>query len=178
MRKLSILFLSLTISLFMISCGGTECRLDNPTDKEIKVTIDGKETITLAPGEYTPIYKISLSEGEHTMKVDDKDEISFTVSGSVGMLNPTLSTYVFAKQEYSVTGMSNTLQDEEIELDEKVYKGPFEKTNEAFIPTGDMNFGIDQPFKNEITTSKSGVVIMKKLFRKKDFTDYYKKEYR
>ncbi|MCL1943854.1 MAG: hypothetical protein FWF54_09950 [Candidatus Azobacteroides sp.] len=175
MKNLSVFLVSLISVFLMLSCsGGTECKIDNPTNAEIKVIIDGNSPIVLAPAEYNPDTKISLKEGEHTMKVNDGDEIKFKVSGNTGLLNPTLSTYVFAKEEYSTTGLSNELTDTDIELDGTTYTGPFEKISEAFIPTDDVNLGIDQSFKSEISTHKTGVVIIKKIFRQKDFIDYFK----
>jgi hypothetical protein len=45
------------------------------------------------------------------------------------------------------------------------------------IYSGDLNYLVDAPFKDEIQTYKTGTVTMKKLFRKAEFIDFYEKGY-
>jgi hypothetical protein len=162
----------------MASCsGGATYSIDNPTDQAIEVFIDGKGPISIGPKELKKMDG-TLSLGEHTMKVGDGEEIKFTLDKDFVMLNPTLSTYVAALQEYG-TGIQSTANDTVVAIDGKDYAGPFPLVSNApFIYSGDLNFHVDAPFKDEIHTHQSGTVTMRKLFRKNDFIDYYKKEYR
>ena len=180
MKKINLLsfaFICTLTSLFITSCSsGAWYSIDNPTDKEISVIIDGKAPIKLAPEEFmrTEDY---LSFGEHTIKVDGGEEVKFNVDKDHVMLNPTLSTYVKVLQEYG-SGLASSDNDTTIVIDGKKYEGPFPLvTSDPIIYTGDLNFAVDKPFKDEIETSKAGTVIMKKLFRKEEFIDFYKKEY-
>lgn len=172
------LLLCLSIIFFMASCsGGATYSIDNPTDQPIEVSIDGKDPISIGPKELKRIDG-TLSLGEHTMKVGSGAEIKFNLDKDHVMLNPTLSTYVIALQEYGL-GIQSSANDTIVNIDGQNYEGPFPMVAEApFIYSGNLNFHVDAPFKDEIQTSKTGTVTMRKLFRKNDFIDYYNKEYR
>jgi hypothetical protein len=176
----SISFACVLAAFLMTSCfGGVTYRIDNPTNEAIEVSIDGKSPVTVAAKEFKRI-DATISKGEHTMKVANGAEIKFTLGENDNhvMLNPTLSTYVIALQEYGI-GTTSSDNDTVIEIDGKEYEGPFPLVSNApFIYTGNVNFQVDAPFKDEITTSKTGTVIMRKVFRKADFIDYYNAEYR
>lgn len=168
----------LSIILFMTSCfGGATYSIDNPTDQAIEVSIDGKDAVSIGPKELKKMDG-TLSMGEHTMKVGSGTEVKFNLDKDHVMLNPTLSTYVVALQEYG-TGMQSSANDTIVSIDGQNYEGPFPLVSNApFIYSGDLNFHVDAPFKDEIQTSKVGTVTMRKLFRKSDFIDYFNKEYR
>lgn len=172
MRNLFIAALSL---ILMTSCfGGTTYSIDNPTDQPIEVSIDGKDPITVAAKELKRVDG-TLSEGEHTMKVGDGQEIKFNLDRNHVVLNPTLSKYIVAEVVY---GNMEFPTDTVITVDGVEYSGAFPLVSNApFIYTGDLNFHIDQPVKDEIETSK-GAVVYKKMLRECDFKDFYKKEYR
>ncbi|MBB4036148.1 hypothetical protein GGR21_002049 [Dysgonomonas hofstadii] len=167
----------IVVLFFMSSCsGGATYSIDNPTDQAISVSIDGKDAISIGAKEYKKMDG-TLSKGEHTMKVGDGQEVKFNLDQDHVMLNPTLSTYVRVLQEYGV-GMQSTANDTIINIDGQTYEGPFPLvSNEPVLYTGDLNFQVDAPFKDEITTSKTGTVTMKKLFRKDEFLKFYKDEY-
>jgi len=177
-KKLTHLLASLFMAFVIVSCsGGATYWIDNPTDDAISVSIDGNDPVTVNPLEFKKMEN-TLKEGEHTMVVNGGNEIKFMLDKNHVTLNPTLATYVVAIQEYG-TGLASSDNDTIVEIDGKKYEGPFPVvTNEPVIYTGNINFLVDKPFKDEITTSKSGTVIMRKLFRKNDFIDYFKKEYR
>jgi hypothetical protein len=168
------------MAFLMTSCfGGVGYWIDNPTDESIEVSIDGKKSVTIEANEFKR-FDETLKKGEHTMKVGDGEEIKFTFGEKDNhvTLNPTLSTYVIALQEYGI-GYASSDNDTIIIIDGKEYEGPFPLvTNAPFIYTGNVNFLINEPFKDEISRSDAGTVIMRKIFRKDDFIDYYKKEYR
>lgn len=177
-NKLTLQLLAILFICFcMTSCGGATYWIDNPTDQAIEVSIDGKDAIKLEAKEYKRMDG-TLSLGEHTMKVGDGVEIKFNLDKDHVTLNPTLSTYVVALQEYG-TGFASDANDTIIVIDGKEYAGPFPLlTNDPFIPTGNMNFLVDAPFKDEIQRSSGGTVTLRKLFRKDDFITFYNKEYR
>ncbi len=168
---------TLAVVFLMASCSsGATYSIDNPTENEIQVSIDGKDPISVGAKELKKMDG-SLSLGEHTMKVGDGQEVKFNLDKDHVMLNPTLSTYVKVLQEYGV-GIQSTANDTIINIDGKEFNGPFPLvSSEAFIYTGDLNYQVDKPFSDEITTSKSGTVVMKKLFRKDEFKKFYKDEY-
>lgn len=176
-KNVNALLASIFFVVLFVSCsGGATYWIDNPTDQAIAVSIDSKEPVSIEAGEFKKMDG-TLSEGEHTMKVGDGQEIKFTLDKNHIVLNPTLSTYVMVLQEYGV-GLASSNNDTIVVIDNVEYEGPFPLvSNEPFIFTGDVNFLVDSPFKDEITTSKSGTVTMKKIFRKNDFIDYFKKEY-
>ena len=179
MKKKQLLELALICSLvafIMSSCsGGATYWIDNPTNKEITVTIDSKST-KLTPNEFKKMDG-SLKLGKHTMKVDDGNEITFDLDKNHVILNPTLSTYIIVLQEYGV-GIESDDNYTTITLDGEEYEGPFPiVTSDPFIYSGDLNLLIDKTFKEEIYTSESGTVILRKVFRKTDFIKYYEKEY-
>ena len=166
-----------SFAIFMLaSCSnGATYWIDNPTNNEITVTIDGKEEIKVAANEFKKMEK-TLKLGEHTMKVNDA-EVKFNLDKDHVILNPTLSTYVIVLQEYG-TGFASTENDTVITLDGEEYEGPFPTvTADPFIYSGDLNFLVDTPFKGTIETSKTGTVIMRKIFRKTDFIKFYQEEY-
>jgi len=171
------LFTVLAIAFLITSCsGGATYSIDNPTDQAITVSIDGKDPISVGAKELKKMDG-TLSNGEHTMKLGDGQEIKFNLDKDHVMLNPTGSTYIKVLQEYGV-GMQSSNNDTIINIDGNSYEGPFPLVSkEPFIYTGDLNFQVDSPFKDEITTSKSGTVVMKKLFRQNDFFKFYKDEY-
>ena len=167
-----------SVALFVLaSCsGGATYWIDNPTNKEISVSIDGKGAIQLAPNEFKKMNK-SIALGKHTMKVDDGNEISFDLDKNHIVLNPTLSTYIIVLQEYG-TGFASTNNYTTITLDGIEYEGPFPiVTSDPFIYSGDLNHLVDSPFKDDITTTKTGTVTLRKIFRKNDFIEFYKEEY-
>lgn len=178
-RHFNLLLFFAIAAFAMTSCfGGVTYSIDNPTDQPIEVSIDGGEAITIGAQELKRMDG-TLSEGEHTMKLKDGEEIKFTLDKDHVMLNPTLSTYVTALEEYSIGGgMQSSKNDTIIVIDGTEYEGPFPSvSNDPFIYSGNLNYHVDAPFKEEITTSKTGTVTMRKLFRKEEFIKYYKDEY-
>ena len=178
-RHFNLLLFFAIAAFTLTSCfGGVTYSIDNPTDQAIEVSIDGRDAITIAPMELKRMDG-TLKEGEHTMTLKDGEEIKFILDKDQVMLNPTLSTYVTALEEYSVGGgMQSSKNDTILVIDGKEYEGPFPAvSNYPFIYSGNLNYHVDKPFKAEITTSKSGTVTMRKLFRKDEFIKYYKEEY-
>ncbi|MCD7973513.1 MAG: hypothetical protein LUG18_12810 [Candidatus Azobacteroides sp.] len=176
--KFNLIATFIFLSFLFTSCfGGATYWIDNPTNETIEVSIDGKDPVTVGPGEFKKMSG-TLNMGEHTMKITGGEDIKFNLDKDHVTLNPTLSTYIIGLQEYG-RGRASGENDTIIEIDGVKFQGPFPLvTNDPFIYTGNVNFLVDAPFKDEITTSKTGTVTMRKLFRKHDFIEFYKKNYR
>lgn len=173
--KQFITFLSLSLILLMASCSSGSVYIDNPTDKEISVSIDGKEAIKVAPGEYKKVE--GVENGEHTLKLSDGEEVKFMVEGN-GFINPTQESYVLVSELYSVRDVNYDLPFSEIEIGEDIYEGPYEMINDPFIRSTTYNYDLNTPFPEEITLAKNkNSKICKKIFRQKDFVKYFDDEY-
>ena len=176
-RFISVFVAVAVVALALTSCDSGLTFIDNPTDQAIEVSIDGGKPVTVAAKEFKRMDR-SLKQGKHTMRIADGEAIEFNLDQNHVMLNPTLSTYVAVIQEYG-TGFQSSAYDAVIVIDDEEYYGPFPEVSSApFIYTGDVNFLVDAPIKDEIETSKVGNVALKKLFRKDEFIEYYEKEYR
>lgn len=177
--KKHLLALAVLTVVLMSSCSFSQkVEMDNPTPETITVTIDGKKEYTLSPMEMIEIE--GLKKGSHTMQVAGGSELKFELKGR-SLLNPTLSTYVLMEEEYAIGGNITLDEEEYVTLDingEEYWGRNLEVVENApCITIDDVNFGVLSPFKDEINTSKSGTVIMKKIFRLDDFLKYYKEEY-
>lgn len=174
----TVLLLCLSITFLLTSCSNEATFwIDNPTDQAIEVSIDGKSPVTVNAKEFKRMNN-SLNLGEHSMKIANGEEIKFNLDKDHVILNPTLSTYVVALQEYGI-GIQSSQNDTVFEIDGTKYEGPFPMVSNApVIYSGDINFLIDSPFKDEIETHKTGTVLLKKIFRKAEFIEFYNKEYR
>lgn len=167
MKRVSF-FVLMAFMLFLTSCGNKVlCHIDNPTDKEMKVSIDGKEVV-LAPKEYKKLDDISV--GEHKMAVDGGQEQTFAVEKAC-VINPAGIDYVIWAEEYSITGTNTShLEIASITVNGKKYKGPFEVRNGNPVLYSDINYNVmtDFPKESEVSGSQS-YVIRKKMYRADDF---------
>lgn len=171
------LFVSaILIAFLMSSCGsGVTVEMDNPTGETITVTIDGEQEYTLAPLELIEVK--GLKKGMHTMRAGDGDEVEFSLEVS-SLLNPTLSLYVIVEQEYGDGYVDDSKWWGSL-IDGEEYWGPFYVFEaHPVIPTEKVDLGVLSPFEEEIKTNKSGTVVLRKIFRKVDFLDYYQEEYK
>lgn len=164
-----VMFIALAASmLFLTSCGNKVlCLIDNPTDQEMRVSIDGKEII-LSPKEFRKLDDIS--KGEHKMIVDGNEEQIFSVEKAC-MINPSGQDYVIWSEEYSMTGGNPIHLDmTSVTIDGTKYKGPFEVRSGNPIAYEDISFDTleELPEQCEIPDSKS-YVIRKKIYRAADF---------
>ncbi|MWP49827.1 MULTISPECIES: hypothetical protein [unclassified Gilliamella] len=196
MKKIKYCLL-LAYSLTLVGCSepsSIERWIDNPTNNEIKVAIDGNElTIPAKSGvNYTFEY------GKHTLSYND-DNFNFVVKpaqfGDSGLVNPTQSNYFLYTAIYSTTDIS----DEEAT---KILKSKKEINNIPVIINGEefeievsaklindvlieksnyhWDYSYDQPFPEEITQNlrlkkkQSYHERLKKLYRESDFIEYLK----
>ncbi|MWN31429.1 MULTISPECIES: hypothetical protein [unclassified Gilliamella] len=192
--------LLLTFSLTLIGCSepsSIERWIDNPTNNEIKVTIDGNElTIPAKSGvNYTFEY------GKHTLSYNN-DDFNFVAKpakfGEPGIINPTQSNYFIHTIIYSTSDMNDEQYDEILRKDRQFHNIPIivhgEETeielptklvNDVLIEKSDnrWTYFYDQPFPEEITQdlklrkNQTYHETFKKLYRESDFIEYLKEDF-
>ncbi len=149
--------------------------IDNPTATPLAIRIDGKD-LPVAPNASRPV---SLAPGEHTMHTERLGDVRFIVyvDSRGGLINPTLSEYVTAREIY-VTGEDKLknfgASGLGIEIGGVAFKGPFDKFHGLFIDKT-WNFGVREPFPQEQIVAhvdSSGGRISTKIFTAPDFITY------
>lgn len=166
MSKFMLFALTATM-LFLTSCGNkVVCNIDNPTDKEMKVSIDGKE-IVLSPKEFRKLDDISV--GEHKMVVDGAEEQTFVVENAC-MINPAGQEYVIWMEEYTMGTPPQHLEMVPVTVGGTKYEGPFEVRTGNPISYNDINYNTITvlPQQAEMPGSAS-YVIKRKIYRSDDF---------
>jgi len=122
------------LALAACSPSKIEFQIDNPTDAPLALSIDGQDVPVAAHGSRP----ISLAIGEHRLHTDALGDVRFIVyvDGRGGLINPTLSEYVIAREVY-VTDESKLknfgVGNNGIELGGVSFEGPFEKRHDLFI---------------------------------------------
>ncbi|AWH48952.1 hypothetical protein C1925_07185 [Stenotrophomonas sp. SAU14A_NAIMI4_5] len=149
--------------------------IDNPTATPLAISIDGKD-LPVAPNASRPV---SLAPGEHTLHTQRLGDVRFIVyvDSRGGLINPTLSEYVTAREIY-VTGEDKLknfgASGLGIEIGGVAFKGPFDKFHGLFIDKT-WNFGVREPFPQEQIVAhvdSSGGKISTKIFTAPDFITY------
>ena len=104
------IFLIILLLLTVLNCSFQTSIfiLDNPTDTEINVKVDGKE-YKLASGGYE---KITLKPGKHSLVDNGGKEAFFIVyaDSTGGILNPTRSSYIYVSMAYAVEGAGDSFR--------------------------------------------------------------------
>ena len=130
----------------------------------------------MAPNASRPV---SLAQGEHTLHTQRLGDVRFIVyvDSRGGLINPTLSEYVTAREIY-VTGEDKLknfgASGLGIEVGGVAFKGPFDKFHGLFIDKT-WNFGVRKPFPQEQIVAhvdSSGGKISTKIFTAPDFITY------
>jgi len=151
--------------------------IDNPTDKPLTLTIDGKAYEVAAHDGKS----LSLSAGEHTMKGDVIGDIRFIsyYRGRGGIINPTLSDYViyrqsFEKENSKSPGYSGKL--DQILLDGVTFEGTMKQSDGLFIDK-DWTYDVDEELPESVTEHDNGAnnTVHNKVFRSKDFIAFFEK---
>ena len=103
-------FLLILLSIFFISCGIKNSNdnehifyLDNPTNKNIEITLDSK-LYKLKPKTYEIL---NLKMGEHIIELSDGTKVYFKVfaNSKGGIINPTGATYTINFIRYQSSGI-------------------------------------------------------------------------
>lgn len=187
MKKL--LFLIIFIcSLTLTGCGdsGTAFLIDNPLQKNITVTLDGK-VHELAPKSYI---EIELGNGTHTLEYAGHTARFNVIEGAKGgIINPTLSNYYVHYIVYMEdTGLTRQkrLERERFYLGSSRIKtdwvngheitGGFRKENGIVIENynsveHNWVLGLDDDYKTSYTSS-SAVGVFGKIFREADYINF------
>ncbi|HDS0951528.1 TPA: hypothetical protein QDZ34_004119 [Stenotrophomonas maltophilia] len=163
-------------ALALAACSSKiDFEIDNPTDAPLAISIDGKD-LPVAAHASRPV---SLAPGEHRLHTDRLGDVRFIVyeRGRGGLINPTLSEYVTAREIY-VTGEDKLknfgTSGLGIEVGGVEFKGPFDKFHGLFIDKT-WNFGVREPFPQEQIVAhvdSSGGKISTKIFTAPDFITY------
>lgn len=172
MKLLFPVFAALTLA----ACSSkVDFEIDNPTATPLAISIDGKD-LPVAPNASRPV---SLAPGEHTLHTERLGDVRFNVyvDSRGGLINPTLSEYVTAREIY-VTGEDKLknfgASGLGIEIGGVAFKGPFDKFHGLFIDKT-WNFGVREPFPQEQIVAhvdSSGGKISTKIFTAPDFITY------
>lgn len=172
-------YLPLALVALLAGCGDRSASyaIDNPTDKSLSLTIDGK-TYEVAPHEDKDL---SLDAGEHTMKGDLVGDIRFIsyYRGRGGIINPTLSDYViyrqsFVKENTSSPGYQGKL--DQVVLDGVTFEGTMRQSNELFIDK-DWTYDVHEALPDSVVEHDNGGnnTVHNKVFRAKDFIAFFEK---
>ncbi len=163
-------------ALVLAACSSkVDFEIDNPTATPLAISIDGKD-LPVAPNASRPV---SLAPGEHTLHTERLGDVRFNVyvDSRGGLINPTLSEYVTAREIY-VTGEDRLknfgASGLGIEIGGVAFKGPFDKFHGLFIDKT-WNFGVREPFPQEQIVAhvdSSGGKISTKIFTAPDFITY------
>ncbi|MCB9202593.1 MAG: hypothetical protein H6604_06050 [Flavobacteriales bacterium] len=151
--------------------------LDNPTSKPTVVELNDVK-YHLQPYEQK---KVDLNKGRNSIKIyDDKNKIIrdtfFNVETKRGVINPTFNKYYIFTQYYGhVENKDSLMLSESMNIDNKNYFGKIEADSTLFI--SDFYFNLNEDFQKVIKNIDS-LERRKKIFRKKDFIDYYTNNYR
>jgi len=172
---MKLLFSVLAVMALAACSSKVDFEIDNPTATPLAISIDGKE-LPVAPDASRPV---SLTPGEHTLHTERLGDVRFIVyvGSRGGLINPTLSEYVTAREIY-VTGEDKLknfgASGLGIEVGGVAFKGPFDKFHGLFIDKT-WNFGVREPFPQEQIVShvdSSGGKISTKIFTAPDFITY------
>lgn len=164
--------------------------IDNPTDKEITVTIDSNSLTIPAKSSINH----EFTYGKHSLSYDG-DSVEFFVkpNGTDGFINPTQSNYLIYKVFY-VDDNDKRINEQTLEqLDKQtlsktkvIVNGqlvnvnvPFAVVNGLFIENGNVrwDYFVGEPFPEEVSLGRDYYQVLKsKLFREDEFFHYIESE--
>ena len=165
--------LLILLSIFFLSCGVKNSNdnehifyLDNPTSKNIEITLDGK-LYKLKSKTYEVL---NLKTGEHIAELSDGTKVYFKIfeNSKGGIINPTASSYVFNDFiPYSAPNVFVEWSEPEINtisIDNLNFTGTYRVVNDFII---DKNYiGWDFDIFEEINFDKISPEIEIKVFSK------------
>ncbi|MCB0510841.1 MAG: hypothetical protein KDC82_08755 [Bacteroidetes bacterium] len=170
-------FLGLFALAILSSCSSLftkKVSIDNPSDLDLTVVVDGTEYLI-------PAYSselVELPKGEHAVVASSDGQEIFNETVSVtdnGILNVTLATYVVWKDLYLedlddyASYAASALDNKDHEVNNNVYEEVdfvvFE--NMSFIGE-DWDYGIDEEWPMEVDISSGNYVVKSKVYRLED----------
>lgn len=155
--------------------------IDNPTAQVLNVSIDGKSYTVPA----NAFLKIDLPLGQHSLTCTQyglKDTKLLLDPVEYGVINPTKSKYVVYNIIYTEKDLRSQFQAYQVEGRE-VYSllGAPEVTDALFVPDRTMGKGnIDdkEPAVESYSRMNQDYAYLMKIFRLKDFFDFYDKQHK
>lgn len=179
--------------LFLAGCGDEDLVtsktfwIDNPTDKSINLTIDGRDH-AIAAGEGK---ELDLEAGAHEL-VFEGNRVAFLVkptSNFETVINPTFSTYVLYHEIYQLEGSADNEREFERVMKNYMHHYDFSPEEYADIPARPVNllfieqglerwvYGLNQNFPESIESEDTlKYSVYTKLFRENDFFEYFGEE--
>lgn len=153
--------------------------VDNPTPETYFFSINNGEQKILSSGQYL---KVDLNKGKNSIKVFDQNkkmlyDSAFQVKKERGLINITHKDYYVFKQFYGYFQDKDSLimAQGSIKIDDKPYLGNIKKDNKLY--SEDFYFNIDEDY-NKVIKNIDKVESRTKIFRKQDFLNYYKENYK
>lgn len=155
--------------------------IDNPTPKNLLVTIDGK-TYEVSANSFV---KVDLSLGHHKIDCQAYNIVGMDLNITpveYGVVNPTKSKYVIYNIIYTQKDLKNQFKPYQVEGKE-IYSllGAPELTSDLFIPDRTMGKGnIDdqEPSFDSYNKMNQDYAYLTKIFRLEDFFEFYDKNNR
>lgn len=170
----------LVMTLLLAACGEkASYSIDNPGTSALELEIDGI-TYQVPAGSSQ---EITLEAGLHSLRSAQLGELQFIVYRGFkgGLINPTLSDYVIAREVYIVDesklknfgNMTST-----IEIDGVPFEGQFELRNDLFIDKA-WRFAVNEPFPEVVTghVTEHGGNFFSKIFRRDEFIAYFEQSH-
>ncbi|MFV0237772.1 MAG: hypothetical protein ACK5HU_04460 [Flavobacteriales bacterium] len=144
--------------------------IDNPTSEKIQVQIDEQHYEIAAKS----FKKIELEKGDHLLNGKHSFTYDFIHHG---VINPTKSTYYLYKRFYGSVAKKDSIFQHAPFLKVNKKKYLFTDTISAYF-IQDFYYNLNEDFPNWTNSQKDSLKIdaRKKIFRKEDFENFYKKE--
>lgn len=178
--------------LFILVCGLSmsfappkkiKLELDNPLSEKLLVCIDTDSFWV----EANTVKQVALNKGKHTFTTAyAKDKKTFHAgyfdTPNDGLLNITQSTYVVWKDIYMAVEKEEyyeNITETEVVIDGKKFFGDITVYGPTamFIPK-EWDYDILTPFPQDVNLGSKDFVVVKKIFRKKEFIkEYYQANY-
>ncbi|MET1079597.1 MAG: hypothetical protein ABWY06_16415 [Pseudomonas sp.] len=169
--------LALALPLLLIGCSqALDYSVDNPTGAPLKLQIDG--TAYEVPAHAAT--EVTLEPGAHSLRSEQLGEVKFIVyrNGKSGLINPTLSDYVIARETY-ITDEANAKNFADIKtpivIEGVTFEANHELTRALFIDK-QWTLGVREPFPETMeihTPDKLGGNFVAKIFTAKDYIAYF-----
>jgi len=152
-----------------------EFLLDNSSDKQIKVVLNGKDYFLAAGQSLT----VPILAGKNTISSQDingnsilKDTF-FVINGNKrGLINPSFNTYITFRRYYGhIKNIDSLYKVHRKRIDGKEFIGEVNEYNQLLIQ--DFYYNINQNFP-KIITKVDSIESRIKLFRKSQFLEFYR----
>ncbi len=181
MKSQLLLFLVL-ITLFSCMNVTKPVVVDNPTDSEVLIVLDSKDTIKLQANEKK---EIPVKYGKRKISVNGEDLGVIELKNKNDyVLNPTRSNYykktiLYFSSNRAEEEYKKYSKDDTIIVEGMVFKGRFKKYHGDLLIVNDFDYGLDEQPDDfmAFTGGRSTITRLYKLYREKDLTNMYTKAF-